>query len=153
VLFVQTVREIAARAEDLAPSWLAALGDERIGLALAKMHEAPVTPWTVESLARAVGMSRSPFAARFAKLVGVPPLTYLADLRMQRAMALLREGQHALSVIAGEAGYESYSAFSKAFGRVTGTSPRTFAKRERGELARRASARAGPTAIRFRSTQ
>ena len=133
LLFVQTVREIVARG-DLAPSWLTALRDERIGLALAKMHEKPVTPWTVDSLARAVGMSRSPFAARFAKLVGVPPLTYLANLRMQRAMALLREGRQALSVIAGEAGYESYAAFSKAFARVTGTSPRAYARQERGEV-------------------
>lgn len=135
VLFVQTVREIAASAQDLAPSWLTALGDERIGLALAKMHETPVVDWTVESLARTVGMSRSPFAARFAKLVGVPPLTYLTGLRMQRAMALLREGRRPLSDIAGEAGYESYGAFSKAFGRLTGTSPRTFARRERDERA------------------
>jgi AraC-like DNA-binding protein len=135
VLFVQTVREVAARAHDLPPSWLAALGDERIGHALAKMHEAPVTPWTVESLARTVGMSRSPFAARFARLVGVPPLTYLTNLRMQRAMALLRDGRSALSVVAGEVGYDSYAAFSKAFGRVTGTSPRTFARRERDEVA------------------
>jgi AraC-like DNA-binding protein len=135
VLFVQTVREIAARGHNLPPSWLAALGDERIGLALARMHEAPMTPWTVESLARTVGMSRSPFAARFARLVGVPPLTYLTNLRMQRAMALLREGRQALSAIAGEVGYDSYAAFSKAFGRITGTSPRTFARREREEVA------------------
>jgi AraC-like DNA-binding protein len=133
LLFVQTVREILGRG-DLAPSWLTALRDARIGLALAKMHEKPVAPWTVDSLARAVGMSRSPFAARFAKLVGVPPLTYLANVRMQRAMALLREGRQSLSVIAGEAGYESYAAFSKAFARITGTSPREYARQERGEV-------------------
>jgi AraC-like DNA-binding protein len=133
VLFVQTVREIAARADHLAPSWLAALGDERIGAALAKMHETPATPWTVERLARVTGMSRSPFAARFAKLVGVPPLTYLTTLRLQRAMSLLREGRHPLSVIADEAGYESPAAFSKMFRRVTGASPRAFANHERSE--------------------
>src|SRR5262249_27204413 len=105
VLFVQTVRATAARAGNLAPSWLAALSDERIGVVLARMHEEPATPWTVESLARAAHMSRSPFAARFTKLVGSPPLTYLTELRMQRAMALLREGRHRLGAIADEAGY------------------------------------------------
>jgi AraC-like DNA-binding protein len=135
VLFVQTVREIAARAENLAPSWLAALGDPRIGAALAMMHETPSTPWTVERLARSTGMSRSPFAARFAKLVGVPPLTYLTQLRMQRAMSLLREGRHPLSSIADAAGYESPAAFSKMFRRVTGASPRAFASHERSEQA------------------
>jgi AraC-like DNA-binding protein len=132
-LFVQTVREVAAVSEHLPPSWLAGLGDARIGLALARMHDSPTTPWTVEGLARTAGMSRSRFAARFAKLVGVPPLTYLTDLRMQRAMALMREGRQALSVVASEVGYDSYAAFSKAFGRMTGTSPRAFARRERGE--------------------
>ena len=133
VLFVQTVRKIAAKAETVSPSWLAALSDERIGTALAKMHEAPETPWTVERLARAAGMSRSPFAARFVKLVGVPPLTYLTTLRMQRAMSLLREGRHALSTIADEAGYESAAAFSKRFRRVMGASPRAFARQERAD--------------------
>jgi AraC-like DNA-binding protein len=135
VLFVQTVRKLVAQSEMVSPSWLAALSDPRIGTALAKMHESPETPWTVGSLARATGMSRSPFAARFTKLVGVPPLTYLTRLRMQRAMSLLREGREPVSAIADGAGYESAAAFSKRFRRITGASPRAFARQERGEHA------------------
>ena len=85
------------------------------------------------SLASAVGMSRSAFAARFAHLVGEPPLTYLTRWRMEKATRLLRSGHAAIAEIAARVGYDAEAAFSKAFKRWTGMAPGAY---------RRASAQA-----------
>src|SRR5262249_4010467 len=127
LLFVEMVRAVASNKSRLPPGWLSALGDERIALAIAAMHDAPARPSTGDTLAEAAQMSRSPFACRFAALVGSTPLAYLTQVRIQRAMTLLREGREVLAKIATEVGYGSATALSKAFRRFTGTSPRAFA--------------------------
>lgn len=113
-------------------SWMAGLRDERVGRALAAMHRSPARAWTVAELAAAANWSRSPFAARFRELVGEPPLTYLARLRMQRAGRMLREQRATLSEAAAAVGYASSVAFAKAFKRALGQSPGRFRRHDPG---------------------
>ena len=84
-----------------------------IGAALGLMHHAPAKQWTVPGLSAAVGLSRSPFAAKFTALVGQSPMSYLKRWRLQRAAALLRHDAVALSSVAEQVGYESTAAFSR----------------------------------------
>jgi AraC-like DNA-binding protein len=123
VLFIQTVRAYVETIPATSTGWLRAMMDPEIGPALGHIHVTPGAPWTVASLANAVAMSRSAFAARFTELVGEPPLQYLTMHRMQRATRLLQESEMPIKAIAAAAGYGSEAAFSKAFRRSTGTSP------------------------------
>lgn len=106
--------------------WLGALADPQIGRALALMHGAPAERWTLDALARRVGMSRSAFAARFRRRVGQAPLDYLKDWRMHLARGALRHSDAPLARIAERIGYGSDTAFSIAFKNSTGLSPRQF---------------------------
>jgi AraC-like DNA-binding protein len=117
--------------------WLRAVADPQIGAVLAAIHGKPEADWTVESLARSAAMSRSAFAARFAELVGEPPLHYVTRWRMQKAAHALRTSDARLAEIAPTVGYETEAAFSKAFKRVYRQSPGAF---------RRADADAAPPA-------
>jgi AraC-like DNA-binding protein len=91
-----------------------------MGTALSAIHDRVNTPWTVESLAEAAGMSRSAFAARFKGLLGQTPLEYITEWRMQKAMQLVQRRDKKLIDVARLVGYESDAAFSKAFKRVVG---------------------------------
>ena len=106
--------------------WLGALGDKHIGPALRAMHGDVAHRWTLEGLARIAGMSRAGFAASFKRQVGRPPLDYLIQWRMSLARDALRHDTKSISELAFEMGYESESAFSTAFRRVVGASPRQF---------------------------
>jgi AraC-like DNA-binding protein len=125
VLFVLALRS-SRRGPQPAQSCVAALSDARIYEALSLMHTRIGEPWTVEMLARCVGMSRSGFAARFTELLGEPPLQYLARWRVARAAELLRDTHEKVESIAGRLGYESVPSFSRAFKRWQGTSPATY---------------------------
>jgi AraC-like DNA-binding protein len=103
--------------------WLAGLRDPQIGRALTLMHERPQRPWSVDELAREVAMSRSAFAERFAMLVGEPPMQYLTRWRLTLAAQELRAGDDALSRIAERIGYETETAFNRAFKREFGMPP------------------------------
>lgn len=107
---------------------LSGLADPRIGNALRIMHADTKQPWTLASLARKVGMSRSAFASRFLQLVGVPPIEYLATWRMRLAKSALASLQVSMVDIAEIAGYQSVSAFSTAFKRETGLSPTLYVR-------------------------
>jgi AraC-like DNA-binding protein len=123
ILFVQAIRAHVLDSGVNAKGWLSALSDPQIGRALALIHEQPHAPWSVESLASEVAMSRSSFAARFGELVEEPPLTYLTRWRMQRASKLLRSGDETIAAVAGKVGYDAEAAFSKAFKRWMGAAP------------------------------
>ncbi|TSC25167.1 AraC family transcriptional regulator [Corallococcus sp. Z5C101001] len=125
VLLVHALRAQTSLGGAKQAGWKA-LADPAIGSALSLMHEQPGTPWTVERLARSVGVSRSGFAARFHALVGETPLHYLANWRMIRAARWLRESTDSLDAIAERAGYESAPAFSKAFKRRWGVGPGAY---------------------------
>ncbi|ESZ60947.1 hypothetical protein X729_15280 [Mesorhizobium sp. L103C131B0] len=111
------------------PGWLRGLQDPAIARALATLHEAYGHGWTIETLARAVGLSRATFAARFRDLVGEAPMAYLFGCRMRQASRLLHEGK-SLGQVAEAVGYSSEAAFSTAFRRHAGVSPGQFRKRK-----------------------
>jgi AraC-like DNA-binding protein len=126
VLFVHALRTHLAEAPAEQGGWLRALEDPRLGPVLQRLHESPERRWTVESLARIAGMSRSTFAARFQRLVGDSPLSYLTRWRMQLAIQRMKGGDEPLSAIAQAVGYETESAFGKAFKRQVGQTPGSF---------------------------
>jgi AraC-like DNA-binding protein len=95
--------------------------------ALSAMHGDIARDWTVASLARLCGVSRSKFATRFRDIVGMAPIEYLQHWRMAHAKDELRLGTKSIGTIALAMGFQSLSAFSTAFTRVVGCSPRRFA--------------------------
>lgn len=112
-----------------APGWLHGLRDPHVARALAAMHTEPAAPWTLDSLARVVGLSRAAFAARFATTVGQTPMKYLFQCRMRRAMTLLAVERATAANIAPRVGYGSEAAFSAAFTRHTGITPAVYRRR------------------------
>jgi len=109
--------------------WLCALSDKQMNAALSSMHEDPAYSWTVQKLSERAGMSRSNFASSFKEKVGESPMEYLTRWRMMLAGDRLQKSDDSISVIALSLGYESESAFGKAFKRVMGCSPRQFARK------------------------
>ncbi|WP_433223282.1 AraC family transcriptional regulator [Dactylosporangium sp. CS-047395] len=111
--------------------WLRLLADEPLAPALRLLHEQPGRAWELAELARAAGMSRTTFAARFRTVAGTPPLTYLARWRMVLAQRALRDPDVRVAALAAELGYGSESAFSTAFKREIGESPLRYRQRLR----------------------
>src|SRR5207237_7021539 len=122
-LFVYVLRRLLAELPRDEKSWLAALVDPHVGPALKSIHEKPAEPWTVADLASRAGMSRSSFAAHFAKVVGEAPIEYLIRWRLRKAAGMLRMGTAGIAEIAANVGYDSEAAFSKAFKRCIRVSP------------------------------
>jgi AraC-like DNA-binding protein len=137
-LFVYILRAWLRDQPEGTGGWLGALRDPQIRKALTLIHDSPQAPWTVESLARSVAMSRAAFAKRFADLVGEPPLAYVTRWRMDLAAKLLRESMEPVSRIAGRVGYISETAFAKAFRRRRKVAPGQYrygrARRDNGDL-------------------
>jgi transcriptional regulator GlxA family with amidase domain len=123
LLFVETVRRYVENLPEGQTGWLAGLRDTHVGRALARLHRDIARPWTVDALGREVGLSRSALADRFIRLIGVPPMHYLANWRMQVAMQKLRGTNTSLAQVAEMVGYESEAAFSRAFKKAVGTAP------------------------------
>jgi len=131
LMFVEAIRRYIETLPPEETGWLAGLRDPVIGEALAALHGSPEEPWTVERLARSVGVSRSVLAERFTEMVGQPPMQYLALWRMQLASRLLADGGR-VAAVAASAGYESEAAFSRAFKKVMGQAPAAW-RRESGQ--------------------
>jgi AraC-like DNA-binding protein len=108
--------------------WLFALADPQMNAAIQAMHEAPAHRWTLQELAERAGMSRSVFALKFKQTVGASPMEYLTHWRMLLAGDRLTNTRDSVSEIALSLGYESESAFSTAFKRVMGCSPRQYSR-------------------------
>jgi AraC-like DNA-binding protein len=125
VLFVQMVRAYIEQSKS-PPAMLAAIADKRVGAALELMHQAPQDAWTLETLARRAGMSRSALAARFHQLVGKTPMQYLTLWRMQLARRFLGETRLGTAAIAERVGYLSEAAFRKAFKKAVGKGPGAY---------------------------
>ena len=136
VLFVQVIRAWLGTDDRTGTSWLGALRDPTIGRALSVLHADPAAPWTIESRAREVSLSRATLTRRFSSLVGEPPLSYLTRWRMELAARHLRETDKAVSTIARGVGYTSEFAFSRAFSRLRGLPPGRY----RAELRQRREA-------------
>lgn len=126
LMFIQILRAHFDATELLNAGWLRAVTDKRLGPALRLMHADPARSWALEELAKASAMSRAAFAMYFKAVSGITPMTYLTQWRMQLAKrALRRKGAH-IGEVGRTFGYTSESAFSNAFKRVTGVSPRHF---------------------------
>jgi len=106
-----------------AQGWLSGLRDERIGRVLALIHADPEADWTLETLAKSSGMSRSTLAERFLTFTGETPLRYLARWRMQIASRLLQSSGVSMGQIAEQVGYSSEAAFKRAFKKLVGETP------------------------------
>ncbi|WP_256587249.1 AraC family transcriptional regulator [Pseudomonas sp. FW300-N1A1] len=130
LMFIWAVRHWLARAPEGAGGWIVALRDPVIGHALALLHAEPGAEWTVERLAAQVKQSRSNLASHFARLVGTSPMRYLAHWRMQLASQHLLSSNRRISQIAEALGYQSESAFSRAFRREFNLAPGEYRARQ-----------------------
>lgn len=133
LLFIEALRRYVASLPPEQRGWLAALRDPFISRALSLMHSRPDQPWTAETIASKVGLSRSAFAERFTTQLGQPPMQYLAQWRMHLAAQRLRASRDPLARIAVDIGYDSQAAFSRAFKRQFGEAPAAWRNgREQG---------------------
>ena len=131
LLFVEAVRRYAEELPDGRTGWFSGLRDPHVARALALLHRDITRRWTVDDLGREVGMSRSALADRFIRLIGVPPMHYLAGWRMQVATGKLRDTSGSLAQVAETVGYDSEAAFSRAFKKAFGTAPATWRRSNR----------------------
>jgi len=130
MMLVQALRLHLADGAKGNVGWLFALADKQMSAAIASMHDDPGHPWTLQKLAERVGMSRSIFALRFKETVGATPMEYLTRWRMLLAGDRLKTSDDSNSAIALSLGYESESAFGKAFRRIMGCSPRQYSRQQ-----------------------
>ncbi|HET9976852.1 MAG TPA: AraC family transcriptional regulator [Burkholderiaceae bacterium] len=135
VLFIEVLRLYMNEQAEGRIGWLAGVNDRIVGAALRAMHGRPAQAWTLEDLARAAGTSRSVLAERFAHLVGSAPMQYLAQWRMLLASNLLARSNAPLARIAEEVGYQTDTAFSRAFRREFGLPPAAWRRRQGGAIA------------------
>ena len=123
LLLISSLRTWFDDAGEQAPLWYRAYRDPVIGPALRLIQHRPADPWSVASLAAAVGCSRAVFARRFHQLVGQPPMQYLTEWRLSLAADALREPGIGIAAVASRVGYATPFALSNAFKRVRGVRP------------------------------
>jgi AraC-like DNA-binding protein len=128
VLLIEALRSNAGTAAS--PGLVRGLADDRLAVAIRRMHESPTRPWTVAQLAKEAALSRSAFFERFGRAVGVAPMEYLLAWRMAMARKLLRQSQGKIAEVAQRVGYSSASAFSVAFTRHVGVPPTRYARED-----------------------
>jgi len=126
LLFIRALRIWAASGSPSGPGWLTAAMDPALGPVLTAIHQAPERDWSVDELARLAALSRSAFAARFVALLGQSPGAYVLQRRLDHAAHLLRSTREPVARIAASVGYASEAAFSRAFARAHGDSPRAW---------------------------
>ena len=135
VLFVETLRTYIAHLPPEQTGWLAGARDSEVGKTLALMHRNPAHPWTIASLAREAGVSRSVLAERFRHYLSEPPMAYLTRWRLQLGAQMLASTSYSVAQIASEVGYESEAAFNRAFKREFETPPARFRTQARSAYA------------------
>ncbi|QJR10019.1 RCS-specific HTH-type transcriptional activator RclR [Usitatibacter rugosus] len=134
VLFIEVLRLYMNEQSAGRTGWLAGVSDRIVGAALAELHKRPAYPWTLEELAREAGTSRSVLAERFQELVGTSPMQYLTQWRMLLAANMLERTNSPLVKIAEDVGYQTDTAFSRAFRREYGDPPAAW-RRKRAAVA------------------
>lgn len=132
MMFIEGLRRYQALLPEASSGWMAGLRDRFVGPALTLMHEAPAAAWTVDELGHRVGLSRSTLHERFAELIGMPPMQYLAKWRIQLGAALLRDTAVTVAAVAQQVGYESEAAFARAFKRLAGLPPAAWRRQAKG---------------------
>ena len=131
VLFVETLRAYIAQLPAHQTGWLAGARDAEVGKALALMHRNPAQPWTIASLAKDAGVSRSVLAERFRRFLNEAPMAYLTRWRLQLGAQMLASTSYSVAQIASEVGYESEAAFNRAFKREFTVPPARFRRESR----------------------
>jgi AraC-like DNA-binding protein len=126
VLFIEALRRYMEQMPPEQTGWLAGARDSVVGAALALLHRRPCHPWTISKLAAESGASRSGLAERFTRFLGEPPLTYLTRWRLLLAARKLQTSRNTVVQVAFEVGYESESAFNRAFKREFGVPPAQY---------------------------
>jgi len=126
VLFVETLRRYIALLPQEQTGWLAGVRDPEVGKAVALLHRKLAHPWTIASLASQVGISRSVLAERFRRYLSETPIAYLSRWRLQLGAQMLTTTSTSVAWIAPEVGYESESAFNRAFKREFRLPPARF---------------------------
>lgn len=126
LLFVEAVRRYTESLPEEQTGWLAGLRGPYVARALALLHGDVARPWTVDELGREIGLARSALTDRFTRLIGVAPMRYLANWRMQVAAQKLRDTSARLTQVADMVGYDSEAAFSRAFKKRFGKAPATW---------------------------
>lgn len=130
LLFTQAVQQFLRELPSDRNAWCEGVRDSKLAQALGLMHSRIRHRWTTEELAAEIGMSRSAFADRFTRVLGDPPMRYLARLRLQNASRALADSNDSIARIAFEVGYESEAAFNRAFKREFGSPPSVWRRRE-----------------------
>jgi AraC-like DNA-binding protein len=132
LMFMEAVHRYLTSLPPERSGWRAGVRDPVVGRALALLHSRMSQRWTAEDLARQVGLSRSALAERFTRIMGEPPIRYLARQRLQAAAQRLQGSNDSVARIAFKVGYESEAAFNRAFKREFGVPPATWRKAELG---------------------
>ena len=132
VLFVETLRSYINTLSEEQTGWLAGLRDPNLAKALALMHRDPAREWTVEGLAKDVGLSRTRLAERFRHYLGMSPIAYLTDWRMRIAAEALEKTDKSVVEVAMDVGYNSEAAFNRAFKRAYNAPPAQFRQSRKG---------------------
>jgi len=135
ILFTHIVRKIIARQDAQPQSWAQGLRHVQIKAALELLHADCAREWTLDALARQVGLSRSGLALKFKQAVGSAPLQYLTTIRIQKAIHLLSTTTDKLETVSQAVGYKDAFGFSKAFKKLTGQSPREFRQHDDAQKA------------------
>ena len=130
LMFVEILRKHMHDLSADEVGWFAAFNDPVAGAALKHLHAAPLEDWSVASLARRVGVSRTVLATRFKHYLDQPPMQYLVQWRLQLAAQMLKTGNLCMKAVAEHSGYESEAAFSRAFKRRFGLPPGDWRKRQ-----------------------
>ena len=126
VLLIEALRSTPGTAAS--PGLLRALSDERLAVAIRRVHARPTYAWTVRRLAKEAALSRSTFFERFRQAVGIPPMEYVLGWRMALAKDLLHKRGTTVGEVAQKVGYSSASTFSVAFARHVGLPPAQYAR-------------------------
>jgi AraC-like DNA-binding protein len=134
LMFVHAIRQYVEGSPARSTGWLAALRDHNVSAALHAVHDNPAQPWTLSALAREAGLSRSMFAKRFRRVMGMSAMQYLGNWRLQLATGMLEQEGASVAHIASYVGYESDAAFNRAFKRRLGVPPGTWRRLRLGAV-------------------
>ena len=138
VLFAEVLRRYLLSLPTGRTGWLAGAGDPAVGRGLAALHRRPGHDWSLEELAREAGVSRSALTERFTRYLGVAPMSYLTEWRLELGAEALRTCSRSVQNIALEVGYESEAAFNRAFKRKFSAPPARYRRDHRERTQRKA---------------